>query len=65
MSTAAPTQSRSEIIKRLEGNSNALAALLSVIDLLPDADKQSTLATCSNIANDVAFGLAMLVGGAK
>ena len=62
-STRTPEQSRSEIIPRLAGHANAVAAILSVAGLLEDDAQESALLTCSSIADDVARDLDALVGG--
>jgi hypothetical protein len=63
ISTTTPIQSRTEIINSLAGQSDALGALLAVIGILPAVDYQTTLATCSSLANDIASKLAALIGG--
>ena len=50
-------QSQSETIKRLAGQANTVAALLSVFDSLPHEAKQSVLAHCADIADDIASDL--------
>jgi hypothetical protein len=59
-----PIQSRTDTITRIAGQADALGALLAVIGILPAVDHQTTLATCSSLANDIASKLVALVGGA-
>jgi hypothetical protein len=59
-----PIQSRTDTINRIAGQADALGALLAVIGTLPAVDHQTTLATCSSLANDIASKLAALTGGA-
>lgn len=63
IATHTPEQSRSEIISRLAGNANVVAAMLFVANLLEQDAQQSALLTCSSIADDVARDLDALAGG--
>lgn len=56
--------SRANTIKRIGDDANTCAALLSVVDILPQADQQSALVTCAGIARGVSSDLELLVGGA-
>ena len=56
--------SRADIIQRLRGQTNAATALLAAIELLPVADQQGILVTCSSIVSAVARDLDALVRGA-
>ena len=56
--------SHSEQIKVIFGKANALAALLSVYDILPPVDAASSLETCAGLADQVSAELAALIGGA-
>lgn len=60
-SARTPEQSHFEIIDRLTGNANTVAALLSVVGILPPAAQHSALLTCSSIANAVASELAVVI----
>lgn len=51
-------------IKAAGGRLGAAAALLSVIDILPLAERLATLETCSGLAADAARDLVAFVGGA-
>ncbi|ATD62521.1 MAG: helix-turn-helix domain-containing protein [Janthinobacterium svalbardensis] len=51
-------------IKAAGGRLGAAAALLSVIDILPVAERLATLETCAGLAADAARDLATFVGGA-
>ncbi|MDY7576009.1 hypothetical protein [Actimicrobium sp. CCI2.3] len=62
ISTTTPAQFQT--ITRIAGQADALGALLAVIGILPAVDYQTTLATCSSLANDIASQLAALIGGA-
>lgn len=62
--TRTPEQFPSVSIANLAGQANAVTALLSVIDIIPGADRAATLATCAQIARDISLALDGLVGGA-
>jgi hypothetical protein len=62
--TGAATETRHDMISRLAGRANTVAALLSVIELLPIDAQQDAIATCASIAEDVAGDLAALARGA-
>lgn len=63
MSAAAERkQDPAKTLKRLTAQANAVAALLSAVDVLPAEDQNSILLTCSSIADDVARDLDALVG---
>lgn len=55
---------RADSIKRISGDANTVAALLSVVGILPQADQQSALVTCAGIARGVSSDLDLLAGGA-
>ena len=61
-SSGLPVSSRADIIQR--GQTNVAAALLAAIELLPVADQQGILVTCSSIVSAVARDLDALVRGA-
>lgn len=62
-STRTSVQSRAQTIACLAGNANTVAALLSVIEILPAGDQDNALSTCASIAAELAHGLEALVGG--
>lgn len=55
------SQSDAAPLTHLAGNANTMAALLSVLDILPSQDRGRALATCSSLAEEVANALASLV----
>jgi hypothetical protein len=56
--------SHANSIKRICDDANTVAALLSVVDVLPQADQRSALVTCAAIARGVSSDLDLLVRGA-
>jgi hypothetical protein len=64
MSNGIPSQEFPiESIERIAAWANCVSGLLSVLAILPEADRLQHLQACSLIANDVARDLAKLIGG--
>ncbi len=62
--TNSPVHSHSEIIARAAARADTAAALLSVLEKLPQDARQVTLTTCLALTEDVVRDLTVLVGGA-
>ncbi|MDB5774776.1 MAG: hypothetical protein JWP38_909 [Herbaspirillum sp.] len=59
----APAPSRHEIIKRIVGQANAVAALLSVVDAMPIIDQHDALCICAGLADGIAADVSTLARG--
>lgn len=57
-------RTRADLIAKVTTNAGAVAALMSVMHLLPAGDRQAALATCLTMTGDVGRDLAGLVGDA-
>jgi hypothetical protein len=59
----APAPSRQEIIKRIVGQANAVAAMLSVVDAMPIIDQHNALCVCAGLADGIAADVSTLARG--
>ncbi|MES2935299.1 MAG: hypothetical protein V4805_17630 [Pseudomonadota bacterium] len=64
-STATPTPTQFDVIKRLAGQADTLGAYLSIIDVLEPAHQSAALARCVNMAEELASDVAAIAGGTQ
>lgn len=59
-----PTKTRTEIIERLASQASAIAALLSVFDMLTATGQKNALVDLHERITDASIALSALIGGA-